>query len=270
MSSDTAPTLLTLYRGLPGTGTYSWSPFVIKLEARLRFTGIPYRVEAGSVRNAPRGKVPYISIPAESLYEDGSKSAPPVVMGDSTMITKTFIEKGLTKDFNAKLSGSQKLQDIGLIALLEDKLYWYNGYEKWVLNYYTMRDVILAALPWPVRVVVGIMVYNKVTRTFTGQGTMLFSTEEINSLAQEIWERINGALIEARSRHVERRGQGPFWVLGGEEPTEADAALFGFIVSGLVCYAAPHTQKLIRGYPTVVDYARQIHDKYFPDYALWA
>ena len=126
MSSDTAPTLLTLYRGLPGTGTYSWSPFVIKLEARLRFTGIPYRVEAGSVRNAPRGKVPYISIPAESLYEDGSKSAPPVVMGDSTMITKTFIEKGLTKDFNAKLSGSQKLQDIGLIALLEDKLYWYN------------------------------------------------------------------------------------------------------------------------------------------------
>lgn len=70
--------------------------------------------------------MPYISIPAESLYEDGSKSAPPVVMGDSTMITKTFIEKGLTKDFNAKLSGSQKLQDIGLIALLEDKLYWYN------------------------------------------------------------------------------------------------------------------------------------------------
>lgn len=78
------------------------------------------------MRNAPRGKVPYISIPAEILYEDGSHPAPPVVMGDSTMITKTFIEKGLTNDFNAKLSGSQKLQDMGLIALLEDKLYWYN------------------------------------------------------------------------------------------------------------------------------------------------
>ncbi|GMF76393.1 unnamed protein product [Aspergillus oryzae] len=126
MTSDTAPTPLTLYRGLPGTGIYSWSPFVIKLEARLRFAGIPYRVEAGSMRNAPRGKVPYISIPAEILYEDGSHPAPPVVMGDSTMITKTFIEKGLTNDFNAKLSGSQKLQDMGLIALLEDKLYWYN------------------------------------------------------------------------------------------------------------------------------------------------
>ncbi|KAB8255711.1 hypothetical protein BDV32DRAFT_161667 [Aspergillus pseudonomiae] len=267
MPSTSDPAPLTLYRGLPGTGTYSWSPFVTKLEARLRFAGIPYRVETGSLRNAPRGKVPYISIPAETLYEDGSTPAPPVVLGDSTMITKTFIEKGLTKDFNAKLSGSQKLLDMGLMALLEDKLYWYNAHEKWVLNYYTMRDVILAALPWPVRVVVGLLVYRKVTRTLTGQGTMLFSTEEIGSLRGEIWERINGALVEARSRHG---GQGPFWVSGGEEPTEADATLFGFIVSGLVCYAAPDTQKVVRGYPAVVDYARRIHDKYFPDYALWA
>ena len=111
------------------------------------------------------------------------------------------------------------------------------AHEKWVLNYYTMRDVILAALPWPVRVVVGLLVYRKVTRTLTGQGTMLFSTEEIGSLRGEIWERINGALVEARSRHG---GQGPFWVSGGEEPTEADATLFGFIVSGLVCYAYVH------------------------------
>ncbi|OGM46726.1 glutathione S-transferase [Aspergillus bombycis] len=270
MTSTSDSTPLTLYRGLPGTGTYSWSPFVIKLEVRLRFAGIPYRVEAGSIRNAPRGKVPYISIPAETLYEDGSKPASPVVMGDSTMITKTFIEKGLTKDLNANLSGSQKLQDMGLKALLEDKLYWYNSYEKWVLNYYTMRDVVLAAFPWPVRVVIGLLAYSKVTRTLTGQGTMLFSTEEIGSLRGEIWERINGTLVEARSRHGERGGQGPFWVSGGEEPTEADATLFGFIVSGLVCYAAPNTQKVVRGYPAVVDYARRIHDKYFPDYALWA
>ncbi|KAE8377848.1 hypothetical protein BDV26DRAFT_281573 [Aspergillus bertholletiae] len=263
-----SPTPLTLYRGLPGTGTYSWSPFVTKLEARLRLAGIPYQVDTGSVRTAPRGKVPYISIPAESFYEDGSnKLSAPVVMGDSAMITKTFIEKGLMKDFNARLSGSQKLRDKGLMALLEDRLYWYNAYEKWVLNYYTMRDVILATVPWPLRIVIGLIVYSKVTRTLTGQGTMLFSTEEISSLNQEIWERINDALVEARSQHEQL--EGPFWVLGGEEPTEADAALFGFIVSGLVCYAAPNQQKTIRGYPAVVDYARRIHDKYFPDYALW-
>jgi hypothetical protein len=113
---------ITLYRGFPGTGTYTWSPFVIKLEARMRFAGIPYRVEAGSLANAPRGKVPYISIPENE--EDGSGLT---VLGDSAVITKTLTERGLAEDLNTKLhlSGTKKLQDMGLRALLEDKLYFY-------------------------------------------------------------------------------------------------------------------------------------------------
>ncbi|KAE8387302.1 hypothetical protein BDV23DRAFT_186454 [Aspergillus alliaceus] len=265
MSSPPKSPPITLYRGLPGTGVYTWSPFVIKLEARLRFAGIPYRVEAGSLRNAPKGKVPYISIPEPNIHENPS----PPLMGDSTMITKTLIERGLVGDLNNKLSATEKLHDMSLQALLEEKLYFYGSYEKWVLNYYTMRDVVLGSLPWPVRVVVGLMIYRKVTRNLLGQGTMLFSTEEINSFNREIWESVDAVLVEARSRYVDRAREGPFWVWGGDEPTEADAVLFGFIVSGLVSYAAPNMQRTVRGFPALVDYARRIHDRYFPDYALW-
>lgn len=42
-------------------------------------------------------------------------------------------------------------------------------------------------------------------------------------------------LIEARGKS--RGEQGLFWLLGKREPTEADATLFGFIASGLVCAA---------------------------------
>ncbi|KAF7595321.1 hypothetical protein BBP40_006570 [Aspergillus hancockii] len=233
MSAPKSTTPITLYRGFPGTGTYTWSPFVIKLEARMRFAGIPYRVEAGSLANAPRGKVPYISILEKEA--DGSGS---VLLGDSAVITKMLIERGLAEDLNTRLlSGTEKLQDMGLRALLEDKLYFYGTYEKWVTNYYTMRDAILATVPWPLRVLIGLKIYRKVSRNLTGQGTMLCSAEEIGSSRLEIWVSINAALVESRSRHLERGGQGPFWLWGGEEPAEADAVLFGFVVSGLICYA---------------------------------
>ena len=32
---------------------------------------------------------------------------------------------------------------------------------------------------------------------------------------------------------------------------------------------APQTGKLMRSLPFVMEYTRKIHDRYFPDYALW-
>ncbi|KAE8149440.1 hypothetical protein BDV25DRAFT_167867 [Aspergillus avenaceus] len=250
---------MTLYRGLPGTGVYSWSPFVVKLEARLRFAGIPYRVDTGSLSAAPRGKVPYVSVP------DGEKGS--VLIGDSGVIIRKLVEGGWSRDLDDGLGGMERVRGMGIRALLEDKLYFLGMYEKWVLNYYTMRDTLLAAVPWPIRVLIGLRIYSKVKRTMQGQGTLLLSDEEIDESRRKIWETLNAALVESRSKYA--GAEGPFWVSGGEAPTEVDAVLFGFIVSGLICYAAPETQKIIRSFPTLVDYARRIHERYFPDYALW-
>lgn len=49
---------ITLYRGFPDQGHFTWSPFVTKLEARLRFAGVSDETKAGSIREAPRGKIP--------------------------------------------------------------------------------------------------------------------------------------------------------------------------------------------------------------------
>ncbi|KAF4217020.1 hypothetical protein CNMCM8980_003988 [Aspergillus fumigatiaffinis] len=258
MAAKSSP-LITVYRGFPETGCYIWSPFVTKLETRLRFANIRYRTEQGSIPKAPRGKVPYVSI------EDGEQ--PPQTLSDSTLITKALIEKGYTGDLNQHLSPTERLHDLALKALLEDKLPPYQIYERWILNFYTMRSKILAALPWPVQVVVGNIIYRKVTRNLQGQGTMAFTEEEISAFRQEIWASLNAVVAEAQTKQSDR--DGPFWVWGGEGPTEVDAVLFGFIVSGLVCDAAPASKEIIKGYPALVDYARRIHDKYFPDYELW-
>jgi hypothetical protein len=94
-----------------------------------------------------------------------------------------------------------------------------------------MRDHVLGSLPYPVRVVVGLIIYRKTTQTLYGQGTLRFTPEEIASSRLEIWKELSSLL---KVSQASRRNQ-IFWVLGGDSPTEADAVCFGFIVSALVC-----------------------------------
>ena len=114
---------ITLYRGFQGSGAYVWSPFVTKLEARLRSAELSYRTEAGSLSKAPRGKIPYVAI-SES---DSASQAPvtPTILADSTLITDRLVEDGVSDDLNAKLSPTEKAHDFALRALLEEKLYFY-------------------------------------------------------------------------------------------------------------------------------------------------
>jgi len=97
-----------------------------------------------------------------------------------------------------------------------------------------MRDHILWSLPQPVRVLVGLLVHRNTVAVLHGQGTGRYSAQEIAAFRGEIWESVNALLAEAKKG---AKGDGPFWVLGGTEPTEADTVVFGFIVSVLICTA---------------------------------
>lgn len=100
-----------------------------------------------------------------------------------------------------------------------------------------MRPGVLHALPYPVQVIVGLLAYRKVSATLYGQGTTRYSSEEIGALKLSVWESIN-ILLETSKRNEQTSVTGsPFWVFGGRRPTEADATLFGFVSSALVCNA---------------------------------
>jgi hypothetical protein len=116
MTATKSPISLTVFRGFPDKGCFVWSPFVTKLEARLRFGNISYRTESGSIIQAPRGKVPYISIDRGNGNE---------TLADSALITRALIESGDLEDLNSNLTASSMLRDLSIRALLEDKLYFY-------------------------------------------------------------------------------------------------------------------------------------------------
>ena len=108
--------------------------------------------------------------------------------------------------------------------------------ERWVDNYYEMRDRgALTAIPYPMRVVIGAMVYRSVASMLNGQGTGRYSADEVRAFKTEIWATINGLLIESRNKASDSKT--PFWALGLENPTELDATLFGAVASTLVSTA---------------------------------
>ncbi|KAK2764345.1 hypothetical protein FQN54_009038 [Arachnomyces sp. PD_36] len=253
---------LTVYRGWLEQGKHVWSPFVIKLEARLRFAGIPYRTESGSTQKGPKGKIPYVVCPGYEL--DGTD---PATLGDSTLIIKQLVEWDVLPDLNSRVSAVVRAQDLSLRALLEEKLYFYHTRERWGENYYEMRDHVLSALPYPMRIVIGYIVSRKTMQTLHGQGTGRYTADEIASFRLEIWGNINELLVASKTTSGDDKK--PFWVLGGEDPTESDGVLFGFIVSVLICTACPDSRRVVQGFPVVVEYASRIHDVYFPDYEKW-
>ncbi|KAI4184576.1 MAG: hypothetical protein L6R41_004651 [Letrouitia leprolyta] len=220
---------LTLFRGFPATAAYCWSPFAAKLEARLRFAGLSYKNDVGGPPKGPRGKIPYIVVTEKNGVSE--------TVSDSNLISEKLVANGLAEDLNGKLTPAEKAQDMAVRALLEDKLYFYQTYERWEQNYYTLRPGILFALPYPVQVLVGSIAYRKISATLYGQGTGRYTPEEISKFKKDIWENIN-ALLAASSQQKNSGGPGgTFFVMGGSAPTEADTTLYGFIASGLVCDA---------------------------------
>lgn len=107
-----------------------------------------------------------------------------------------------------------------------------------------MRDYALSAIPWPMRVIVGQLVYRNSKAMLNGQGVLRLSDYEARATKNEIWERLSEVLLSVRSKSSpwkNTEGTKPssmlFWFLGGDRPTEVDATLFGFIVSVLLCTA---------------------------------
>ncbi|KAK3900858.1 failed axon connections [Staphylotrichum tortipilum] len=258
-------TKFTIYRGFPTTPAHVWSPFVNKLETRFRLAGLPYRIDIGSPRQAPRGKIPYLAVTAEG----SSSSSPATLLGDTALITRKLVDDGALPDLNAALPPALRARDLALRALLEDRLYFCLQRERWVDNYYAMRDEVLGALPLPARVLVGNLAYRGVTAGLESQGTGRYEKEEVREMKREVWEGVEALLVESRAAAGSGSRNAPFWVLGRPEPTEADATVYGFVAASLVCTAAPETQKTVRSFPVIVDYAKRIHDAYFGDYDIW-
>lgn len=230
MSSTKSQPKVTVFRGCPGSAGFAPSQFVCKLEARLRFASITYTNGSEGPLKAPRGKIPFVSL--TKTDPTGQPLGETTKLSDSTLIAEHFVKEGLAENLNSQLSPAQKVQDLAIRALMEERLYWFESQERIIDNFYAMRSAILWSMPYPLQIIVGLLVYRQMNSTLWGQGTGRYTPEERSNFRLEIWQSIETLLGESRRGSS---GDGPFWVLGGASPTEADTTVFGFIASDLTC-----------------------------------
>jgi len=232
--------MIKLYTFGPAFGLPDASPFVIKAEMLLKLAGLPYQAMRGSLRRAPKGKLPY-------LDDMGH------IVADSTLI-RWHIEKTYHIDFDDGLSPAQRGVAWAAEKLMEDNLYWAVVRVRWMDrdNFERGPALFFRGVPAPVRGLVERLVRRSVRRTLWGQGLGRHSEEELVALASQGVTAIADIL-----------GDKPY--LMGNRPCGADATLYAFASSLLSPVFDTPIRIAAEGHRNLVNYVARMKAEFYPE-----
>ncbi|WP_439685174.1 Glutathione S-transferase [Cupriavidus oxalaticus] len=234
--------MITLYTFGPAFGLPDASPFVTKAEMLLKLAGLPYHARPGSLRRAPKGKLPYL--------DDTGR-----IVADSTMI-RWHIEKTYHIDFDAGLSPAERGIAWAAEKLMEDHLYWAVARVRWLdqANFERGPAQFFRGVPAPVRGLAERLVRYKVRKTLWGQGLGRHSEEELVALASKGVTSIADILGDKR-------------YLMGDKPCGADATLFAFAGSLLCPVFDTPIRTAAEGHGNLVAYMDRMRAEFYPGFA---
>jgi glutathione S-transferase len=200
--------MITLHGFGPGFGLPDASPFVTKVEVLLKMAKLPYRTQAGNVRRAPKGKLPFIE-------DDGEQIA------DSTFI-RWHLERKHGIEFDRGLSVEQRATAWAFEKMVEDQLYWFFVDVRWLddRNFEKGPATFFKGLPAPMRFLITKMIRRKIGKAIDAQGTGRHAPAERVLLATRSFDAASDYL-----------GDKPFFM--GAEPTGVDATMFAFMAGAL-------------------------------------
>lgn len=225
---------------LPGAwGLPSISPFCLKLDAYLRIVGLPFRTVVDATPfKGPKGKLPWIE-------HDGRR------VGDSGLIIE-YLEQRLGSDADRGLSPSDRAVARAMRRLIEENLYWTMVYDRWMVDEHWrgFRDVVLGALPVPVRRVIGPVARRGVRRQLRGHGIGLHARDEIYAIGRGDIRAVADFL-----------GDKPF--LMGETASGIDAVAYGFLANIVRPPIESPLKREAVERANIRDYLQRIEARYF-------
>jgi glutathione S-transferase len=232
--------MIELYNFRPAYGLPSASPFVLKVDAYLRMTGIPFKVVIkNDPRKAPKKKLPVILDEGQEIPDSGAIIA--------------HLKKKYGDKLDAKLTPEQHGVAHAVRRMLEESTYFAVVYARWIYppGWEITREVFFGKMPAIVRAFLPGMIQKDIKRTLYGQGIGRHSHDEIMAMGK--------ADIDAM---VQILGDKPY--LLGDEPTSIDAIGYGFVAQLMY---TPFTDELItyaKTRKTLVAYTDRIRARYYP------
>lgn len=232
--------MITLHTFGPRLGMPDASPFVIKALVLLKMSGLAFKAEPSSLREAPKGKLPYI--------DDGG-----TIIGDSTFI-RFHLEQKHGIEFDKGLNAQQRGLGWAFEKMCEDHLYWAIVDARWMddANFDRGPRTFFDAAPAFVRPLVINRIRASVRRTLRGQGFGRHSRAEIEMLAARDLVAIAAQLGDQR-------------YLSGAEPHAADASVFAFVASSLCAHFETPIIAAARQHANLVAYRDRGMARWFPE-----
>ncbi len=221
-------------------GVANPSPFCIKVEMFLRMTDIPYEIVTATLpMKGPKGKMPWI--------EDGD-----LKIGDSALIIE-HLKRTRGVDPDAALDAEACARDIALTALLDERIYWFEVYSRWLGPGWPVVSKAFFGRG-PKAMIMKNVAQFMVKRQLHAQGTGRHTSSEIQDMATRDLKAVAHLM-----------GDGPF--VHGDRPTTIDATLYGYLVN--LCDAGLPTplSAQARQNDALCTYTRRITDRYFRDIA---
>jgi glutathione S-transferase len=232
--------MITLHTFGPAFGLPDPSPFVTKVELLLKMAGLAYRSEIGSLRRAPKGKLPYID-------DDGTQIA------DSTFI-RLHLEQKYGFDFDAGLTPAERGAAWAFEKLCEDHLYWGLVAERWMndANFRAGPLQFFQGVPAPARPLVTAVVRRQLRKTLRAQGLGRHSDAERAALMARSIATIAAFL-----------GEKPY--LMGEKPCGADATMLAFVCGILCDVFTSRMRDAAAHHPNLAAYRERLMRQYYPE-----
>ena len=232
--------MIKLYQFPPAWGLPNPSSFCMKVEVFMRMAKIPYEVEIWrDPRKAPKGKLPMIEhegrlIPDSRFCVD--------------YLTETF-----EVPLDAHLTAEEKAIGFALQSMLEEHFYWALVYNRWIDQtvWPVVRDQFFGFMPFPLRVIVPMLIRRDVKAALHGQGMGRHAENEIYFLAGDCLRAVSDLL-----------GDRPFIL--GDRPTSFDATTYASIANAALVPFDTELQRTAKALPNLLGYCERMKDRYFP------
>ena len=190
-----------------------------------------------------KNKTPWISLNGDEIAD--------------TQIIMEYLADKFGLDTNPGLSNFDKAVSRSMRFLLEQELYWVAVYDRWVLSRGKFMVDFFAPMTGTKtgdKFILG-MIANKMTKQAVAQGTGRHARPEIEKMGIENLNALSTFL-----------GDKEFMM--GDQPTELDCVLFGFMCVFLHCTPKDniYTQKIEKELNNLRQHADRMIELYWPDW----
>jgi glutathione S-transferase len=233
--------MITLYHFGPALGLADASPFCLKVHLYLRAAGLEFETRTGyqHLRNAPKGKLPYI--------DDGGTR-----VADSEFII-SHLKAKYGDPLDGGLGAEQRAVAHAFTKMLDENLYWCMVYSRWLdpATWPAVRSTFFGGMPAPLRLFVPSLAQRRVKKTLYGQGLGRHNPEEILEITRRDLAALS-AYLGAREYFL------------GERITTLDVTAWAFLAGLIIPDLDSELTSLARSFGNLARFVERIRTRYYP------